>query len=374
MKLKNLCFLVVFGILMFSCKNKEQAETAAPEVPVASILIKDVPITQEYVGQTLGESDIQIRARVQGFLTGIHFREGSPVKKGQLLYTIDPLPYQSKVDQAKGQLAEAEANLVKARSDLDRIIPLAKINAVSQRDLVAAQGQYDAALGGKEAAAGFLKNAQIELGYAWITSPIDGIIGISQYEIGDLVGAIGSKYLNTVSDTRSVRVRFSISENEYLGFRKRINPADRNKMDWSVDMILSDGSVHPQKGVINIANREIDPATGTLTLEATFPNPDGLVRPGQFAKVRFITEIRKGAMLIPQRAVTELQGTYQVYVVDSENKISVKMVEAGQRYGENWIINSGLEPTDRVALVGNSAIRANSVITPVPVKADSTNN
>jgi membrane fusion protein, multidrug efflux system len=374
MKLKNLCFLVVFGILMFSCKNKEKVETVAPEVPVASILIKDVPLTQEYVGQTLGESDIQIRARVQGFLTGAHFREGSSVKKGQLLYTIDPLPYQSKVDQAKGQLAEADAILVQARSDLDRIIPLAKINAVSKRDLVAAQGKYDAAVGGKEAAAGFLKNAQIELGYAWITSPIDGIIGISQYEVGDLVGTIGSKYLNTVSDTRSVRVRFSVSENEYLEFRNRISPEDRNKMDWSVDMILSDGSVFPQKGVINIANREIDPATGTLTMEATFPNPDGLVRPGQFAKVRFITEVRKGALLIPQRAVTELQGTYQVYVVDSENKISVRMVKAGQRYGEYWIINSGLEPTDKVALVGNSAIRANSVITPVPVKADSTNN
>jgi membrane fusion protein, multidrug efflux system len=374
MKLKDLCFLVLFGILMFSCKNKEKVETAAPEVSVASVLIKDVPLTQEYVGQTRGESDIQIRARVQGFLTSIHFKEGTKVKKGQLLYTIDPLPYQAKVDQAKGQLAAAEANLVQAKSDLDRIIPLAKINAVSQRDLVAAQGKYDAAIGSKDAALGMLKNAQIELGYAWISSPIDGIIGISQYEIGDFVGGFDSKYLNTVSDTRSVRVRFSVSENEYLDFRKRIGVADRAKMDWSVDMILSDGTVHPEKGIINIANREIDPATGTLTMEALFPNPDELVRPGQFAKVRFITEIRKGAMLIPQRAVTELQGIYQVFVVNSENKIAVKMVKAGQRFGGYWIIDSGLEPTDKVALLGNAAIRVNSVVTPVTVKADSTNN
>ncbi len=349
-------------------------EIAAPEVPVASVLVKDVPLTQEYVGQTLGESDIQIRARVQGFLTGFHFKEGSKVKKGQLLYTIDPLPYQTKVDQAKGQLASAEANMVQAKSDLDRIIPLAKINAVSQRDLVAAQGKYDASIGSKDAAMAMLRNAQIELGYAWISSPLDGIIGISQYEVGDYVGGMDSKYLNTVSNTKSVRVRFSVSENEYLDFRKRIGGAKGEKMDWSVDMILSDGSIHPQKGIINLANREIDPATGTLTMEALFPNPDELVRPGQFAKVRFVVEMRRGAMLIPQRAVVELQGMYQVFVVGPDNKISVKMVKAGQRFGEYWIINSGLEATDKVALLGNAAIRPNSVVRPVPVKADSTKN
>jgi membrane fusion protein (multidrug efflux system) len=144
-------------------------------------------------------------------------------------------------------------------------------------------------------------------------------------------------------------------------------------MDWSIDMILSDGNIHPHKGQINLANREIDPATGTLTMEATVPNPEEDVRPGQFAKIRFVTEIRKGAMLIPLRAVTEMQGTYQVYVVNNENKVETKMVQAGQKYGEYWIIDSGLEPTDKVALIGNTAIRVNSVITPVPVKADSTN-
>jgi len=374
MKLKNLCFLVVCGLLLFSCKHKATVEIAAPEVPVASVLVKDVPLTQEYVGQTLGESDIQIRARVQGFLTGFHFKEGTKVKKGQLLYTIDPLPYQAKVDQAKGQLASAEANMVQAKSDLDRIIPLAKINAVSQRDLVAAQGKYDASIGSKDAAMAMLRNAQIELGYAWISSPLDGIIGISQYEVGDYVGGMDSKYLNTVSNTKSVRVRFSVSENEYLDFRKRIGGAKGEKMDWSVDMILSDGSIHPEKGIINLANREIDPATGTLTMEALFPNPDELVRPGQFAKVRFVVEMRRGAMLVPQRAVTELQGMYQVFVVGPDNKISVKIVKAGQRFGEYWIINSGLEATDKVALLGNAAIRPNSVVRPVPVKADSTKN
>lgn len=371
MKISNFYWVVLVGLFLFSCGKKEAVETTTPEVPVASVLIKDVPLTQEYVGQTLGGTDIQIRARVQGFLTGIYFREGSFVRKGQLLYSIDPLPYQARLDQAKGMLAEAQAQLAKATSDLDRIKPLAQINAVSQRDLVAAQAQYDAAVGGMEAAQGGVKNAEIELGYASIYSPIEGIIGISQFEVGDLVGTINSFNLNTVSSIKDVRVRFSVTEAEYLEFRKRI--PDQKKMDWTIDMILSDGSVHPYKGQINLANREIDPATGTLTMEAKVPNPNEDVRPGQFAKVRFVTEVRKGAMLIPLRAVTELQGTYQVYVVNAENKIEIKTVQAGQKYGEYWIIDSGLEATDKVALVGNTAIRVNSAVTPVPVKADSTN-
>lgn len=369
MKITKFYGILLSALLLVSC-SKKAAEIVAPEVPVATVLVKDVPLTQEYVGQTLGGTDIQIRARVQGFLTGIHFKEGSAVKKGQLLYTIDPLQYQAKLDQAMGQLAEAEALLAKAKSDLDRIKPLAAINAVSQRDLVAAQAQYDASIGRLEAAQGMVRNARIELGYASITSPIDGIIGISNFEVGDLVGAINSFNLNTVSSTKTIRVRFSVTEAEYLDFRKRIH--GRDDINWSIDMILSDGSMHPHKGVINLANREIDPATGTLTMEATVPNPEETVRPGQFAKIRFITEIRKNAMLIPLRAVTELQGTYQVYVINKENKIEVKTVKAGQKYGEYWIIDSGLEVTDRIALIGNSSIRVNSVVTPVPVKADST--
>jgi membrane fusion protein, multidrug efflux system len=372
MKISNFCWVVLGGLLMFSCGKKKIMETTAPEVSVVSVLLKDVPLIQEYVGQTLGSSDIQIRARVQGFLTSINFKEGSEVKKGQLLYTIDPLPYQTKVDQAKGQLAEAEALFAQAESDLARIKPLAAINAVSQRDLVAAQAKYEAAVGRKAACDAIVRNAQIELGYARITSPIDGVIGISNFEIGDLVGTIGSLYLNTVSSTKSLRVRFSVSENEYLDFRKRI-PGKEN-VDWTVEMVLSNGTLHPHKGTINLANRAVDPSTGTLTLEATFPNPEEIVRPGQFAKVRFVTEIRKGAMLVPQRAVTELQGTYQVYVVGDSNKVAVKSILAGQRYGEFWIVNSGLEPTDKVALLGNSTIRVNSVITPVMIKIDSTKN
>lgn len=355
-------------LLVTSCKKEQAAQQQAPEVPVASVIQQDVEVTEEFVGQTYGGSDIEIRARVQGWVQQIHFTEGSEVKKGQLLYTIDPLPYQTKADVARGQVAEAEAALVKAKSDLDRIKPLAEMNAVSQRDLVAAQGQYDAAVGRKTAAVSSYENAKIELGYTRMTAPIDGTIGISKADVGDYVGGINLLVLNTVSSINTMRVRFAISEREYLTFRKRLLAGEKIKTEAT--LILSDGSIHPEKGQLVVANREIDPTTGTLTLEATFPNSSKILRPGQFARVRMTVETLTGALMVPQRAVTEIQGSYQVYVVDKDNKLQIKSVEAGSRFGDNWIIRKGLEPTDKVALVGNATLRVNTVITPVAVKAE----
>jgi membrane fusion protein (multidrug efflux system) len=354
--------------LVAACKQEQAGEQKAPEVPVVTVMQQRVDVTQDFVGQTYGGADIEIRARVQGWILSRHFNEGAEVKKDQLLYTIDPLPYQSKVEQARGQVAEAEANVVKSKNDLDRIKPLAAINAVSQRELVAAQGQYDAAVARRRSMAAGLENAQIELGYCRVTSPIDGTIGISKADIGDYVGGINLLVLNTVSSINSIRVRFSISEREYLDFRKRLNLGE--KINQEVQLQLADGTWHTDKGIINVTNREIDPTTGTFTLEAIFPNPGKVLRPGQFGRVRMIMETLPKALLIPQRAVTELQGLYQVYVVDKDNKLQIKVVEAGDRYGDNWIINKGLEPTDRVALVGNAAIRVNTVITPVEAKSE----
>ena len=357
--------------LLAACSQNQTTQLPPVEVPVANVIQKDIQVTQEFVGQIYGGADIEVRARVQGWITQIHFREGAEVKKGQLLYSIDPLPYKTSVDQARGLLAEADANLVKAKSDLDRIKPLAEMNAVSQRELVAAQGQYDAAAARRKAMAASLENAQIQLGYTQVTAPIDGTIGISRADVGDFVGGVTLFNLNTVSSITGVRVRFAIAEREYLSFRKRILTGE--KINPEAELILSDNSIHPQKGQLALADRQIDPTTGTLTLEAVFPNPDKILRPGQFARVRLVVETLPGALLIPQRAVTELQGTYQVFVVDPENKLQIKVVEAGSRYGTQWIIRKGLEPADRVALVGNAALRVNTVITPVPVKADSTN-
>lgn len=362
-------YLLLALVIVSSCGKETAQQQQAPEVPVAQVIQQSVDLTEDFVGQTYGGSDIEIRARVQGWVLGRHFTEGTEVKKGQLLYTIDPLPYQTKVDQARGGVAEAEAVLVKSKNDLDRIKPLAEMNAVSQRELVAAQGQYDAAIARKRAMTASLENAQIELGYCQISAPIDGTIGISKADVGDFVGGINLLVLNTVSSIQSMRVRFSISEREYLAFRKRILAGE--KMNAEAQLILSDGSFHPDKGQLNASNREIDPATGTLTLEAVFPNKDKILRPGQFARVRMVVETIPDALLVPQRAVTELQGTYQVYVVDKENKLQIKVVEAGSRYGDNWIIRKGLEPSDRVALVGNAALRVNTVITPVTAQPES---
>ncbi len=363
----RLLILIAF-LFTASCKKEQSTQQQAPEVPVSQVLQQNVDVTEDFVGQTYGGSDIEIRARVQGWLMGRHFTEGTEVKKGQLLYTIDPLPYQTKVEVARGQLAEADAMLVKAKNDLDRIKPLAEMNAVSQRELVAAQGNYDAAVARRKAMAANLENSQIELGYCRITAPIDGTIGISKADVGDFVGGINMLVLNTLSSINAMRVRFSISEREYLAFRKRILSGE--KINSEAQLILADGTIHPQKGQLNAANREIDATTGTLTLEAIFPNPDKILRPGQFARVRMVVESLPAALLVPQRAVTEIQGIYQVYVVDKDNKLQIKVVEAGNRFGENWIIKKGLEPTDKVALVGNAALRVNTVITPVPVKSE----
>lgn len=364
-------YILLIGLSLFACKKEQTAQQQAPEVPVASVLQQDVELTEEFVGQIYGGSDVEIRARVQGWVLQRHFTEGTEVKKDQLLYTIDPLPYQTKADQARGQLAEADAAVVKTKSDLDRIKPLAEMNAVSQRDLVAAQGQYDAAIARRAAMNSNLQNARIELGYCRITAPIDGTIGISKADVGDYAGGINLLVLNTVSSLTSMRVRFAISEREYLTFRKRLLGGEKIKTE--VELILSDGSLHPEKGQLIVANREIDPTTGTLTLEASFPNKNKVLRPGQFGRVRMVVETLSGALLIPQRAVVEIQGTYQVFVADKDNKLQIKVVEAGARYGDNWIIRKGLEPTDKVALVGNAALRVNTVITPVPVKATGSN-
>ncbi len=359
--------IVLLLISIFGCETETTTQQAPlVEVPVIKAQARDIPIYQEFVGQTYGESDIKLRARVDGWITGIHFKEGSKVKKGQLLYTIDPLQYQTEVDQARGQVAASEAALANADANLKRIRPLAEINAVSKRELDAAVASYDAAKAQRDANLANLSNQQIELGYTRIMSPIDGLIGISSVREGDYVNSLGSTIINTVSDIKNIRVRFSISEREFLRIQKMVaENSEAQKEVRETELILADNSVFPEKGRINFADRQIDPETGTLTIESIFPNPNGALIPGQFVRVKLILERRKGAILIPQRAVNEMQGTYQVFAVDKDDKLSVKMVEAGQQIGDEWIINSGLTEGERLALIGNMFIQPGSTIKPV---------
>jgi membrane fusion protein, multidrug efflux system len=369
---KKVALLLLAYLFMGCSKEKEAATAPVLEIQVSKVIQRDVPIYREFVGQVYGQSDIEIRTRVDGWITALSFKEGGSVKKGQLLYTIDPIQYQTKVDQARGQLAAAEATFVNADSNLKRIKPLAEINAVSKRDLDAALANFDASKAQVDAARANLENQKIELSYTRITSPIDGVIGISKMREGNYVGSLGpSGLLNTVSQIESLRVRFPIGEQDLLHIQKirKENPEEAKK-EIEAHLILADGSLYPHKGWVNTTDRQIDSETGTLTIQADFPNPEQNLRPGQFVRIRLIFENRKHALIVPQRAVTEMQGIFQVMTVTAENKLQAKIVQAGQQIGNEWIIDSGLEVTDRIALLGSQFIQPNTIVKPVAADAN----
>jgi membrane fusion protein, multidrug efflux system len=351
-----------------ACSKAEAPQAPPPEIPVVPVVERDEPITIDMVGTTLGAVDIEIRARVEGYLEGMHFKEGSVVKKGQLLYNIDPREYQARVGQAQGQLAEAETLLVKATADVARYKPLAEMKAVSERDLDTALAQQGAAKGRVEAAQSTLDGAKLDLSYTRIEAPIDGLIGLSKAKVGDFVGRPPNPViLNTISDVSAVRVQFSITERDYLELMKKgAGAVDSGAAPEkrTLQLILADGSMYPSTGTVDFTNRQVDPTTGTLLVQATFPNPDRLLRPGQFARVRAVIEVKKGALLVPQRAVQEIQGSYRVFVVGDDNKIQVRAVEPGPRAGELWLITQGLHPGDRVVLEGLQKVQADQVVVP----------
>ncbi len=359
------------------CGKKEQATTAAPtEVKVVAVVQKDVPISKEWVGQTLGAVDIEIRARVNGWLQSMHFREGTEVKKGTLLYTIDTSELDQAVAEAKGRLAEARTLLARAESDVNRYRPLAAAGAVSQRDLETALAEYGARKGEVEATQASLRLAEINLGYARISAPIDGLIGISAARVGDFVGRPPNPViLNTISRVDSIHVRFSITEQEYLELVRQLQvegqqAAPRQKRE--LDMILADGSRYPYKGSISFAQRQIDPATGTLQFEASFPNPERLVRPGQFARIQTVVAERKGAVVVPGRAITELQGQYLVYTVGQDNKVAMRRVLTGPKAGAFTVIEQGVNVGEKVIVEGLQRIRPDMVVAATEISPDST--
>jgi membrane fusion protein (multidrug efflux system) len=310
-------------------------------------------------------------------LTGIHFKEGTFVSKGQLLYTIDDLPTQTKVDGAKASLAEANTKLVKAKSDYERIKPLADMNALSKRDLDNAVAVYDAAKSEVEIAESRLKNHEIELGYTRITAPITGLIGISKVQVGAYVsrGMGASQALNTISEIDKVRVRFSITENNYLSFRRAIMDGGgdlmEKKQDIPITLILNDGTIYPETGTLDIIDREINPTTGAMLVQAIFDNKEKMLRPGQFVKIRIQTEMLQNAIVVPQSAVNQMQNIYQVFVLTAENKLETRIVEVGDRIGSNWVIKKGLSAGEKVATLGNvSLIKADAPLNPVDMQWD----
>ncbi|MEL7449857.1 MAG: efflux RND transporter periplasmic adaptor subunit [Pseudomonadota bacterium] len=348
------------------------------EVTVYEATPDTIPIYIENVGQTFGSVDIPIRARVDGVLEEIHFLEGRPVKKGQLLYVIDPQPFQARLVEAQGLLAQAKTTLAKSKSDLERIRPLAEMDAVSKQDLDSAVAQYEAAKGSLQAAEAKVEQAEIELGYSRIEAPVDGLIGITQARVGEYVGRDPNPVvLNMVSQAHPIRVRFAINEAEYLRFRREFGATMKNlddapEGDRVLDLILADGSMHEHKGAIVSFNAAVDPTTGTLTLEADFPNPDRLVLPGQFARIRGVVEERQAAIAVPQRAVMETQGLFRLAVIGNDGSVELRQVEMGPRVENRWIVESGLSAGERVAIDGLQRLRPGMKVVPKMASEDGT--
>jgi membrane fusion protein (multidrug efflux system) len=361
----TLFFLSVF--IFSGCEKKETQTQMPPEVKVYKIVPKDVPVVQEWVGQTLGAEDIELRARVEGFVESIDFIEGTLVQKGKLLYTIDAKELQQKVIDAEGQLTAAQVTLVQCDNDVKRYRPLAEAGAVSQQMLETAVSSYEAQKGMVESALANVRLAKINLGYSRMTAPITGIIGISQFKIGDYVSKMAGSVLNTVSDVDPIHVRFSVSEQEYLTFmRTAMKEKDQSKksLRTPLDMILADGSLYDHKGEVNIANRQVDASTGTMMLEASFPNPEMIIRPGQFSKIRAVVAMLNNAVVIPTRAIMELQGQFQVYVVGEDKKTQIRTVKKGPQYGQFTVIESGVKADEKIIVEGILKVKPNIPVTP----------
>jgi membrane fusion protein (multidrug efflux system) len=350
--------IIAAAAFITACGKPEPPSMPPMSVAVLKVQPRDIPIYLDMIGQTFGSVDIPIRARVDGVLEEIHFLEGRDVTKDQLLYVIDPTPFRAKVVEAEGRLAEAETRLAKAASDLERIRPLAEMDAVSKQDLDGAVAQFEAAEGSLQAARAQVEQTEIQLGYTRITAPVSGLIGITQAKVGEYVGRSPNPVvLNVVSQTDPIRVRFSINEREYLRFRREFGDKLRGAETDTprangLQLILSDGSIHEHRGHIVSFDAAIDATTGTLTLEADFPNPERIVLPGQFARVRGVLEQRTGALAVPQRAVMETQGIFQLAVVGDDGTVDLRQVQMGPRVDDQWIVESGLEPGERVALEG----------------------
>jgi membrane fusion protein, multidrug efflux system len=377
---KSLAILLVVILHLFlGCKKSDAPQSSAPQVEVVRVEQKDVPIWKEWIGTLDGLWNAQIRPQVTGYLLRQTYTDGAFLKKDQLMFEIDPRTFQAVLDQAKGQLANAEgqvstaqANQVKAQNDVNRFTPLAKEQAIPQQDLdtaiqvnLAAKAQVDAAKAQVEAAKAQVASAQLNLGFTKVVSLIDGIAGIAQAQIGDLVTP--STLLTTVSTVDPIKIYFPVSEREYLDYVKE-HP-EEEKRPLTLQMVLANGLVYPHEGQTSLADRQVDPKTGTLRIQGLFPNPGNVLRPGQYARIRTIIRTRRGALLVPQKAVSELQGNYQVAVVGSDNKVQIRPVKVGERAGTDWIIEQGLKPGERVVAEGVQKVRGGMTVNPKPLTA-----
>jgi membrane fusion protein (multidrug efflux system) len=364
--------LALLPFILVHCKGETASAPPPPllHVEVVDVIQKDVPIQSEWVGTTDGMVNAAIRAQVSGYLMKRPYTEGSFVKKGDLLFELDPSKFRASLDQARGDLAKAEAQLLKTKQDVERDTPLAKQGAISQKELDDSVQAHAAARGNTAASKAAVEQAKLNLGWTRVTAPIDGVVGIAKAQIGDLIDA--NSELTSMSTLDPIKVYFPISEQEYLGasekVQQRYNDLKEGKEYGGIalELILGGEKVYPHKGQFYLIDRQVDVKTGTIRVAAVFPNPDNLLRPGQFARVRAVTRTREKALLVPQRAVTEMQGSYQVAVVTPENKVDIRPVKVGERAGNLWIIDKGLNPGERVVVEGLQKVKAGMTVEPKP--------
>jgi RND family efflux transporter MFP subunit len=366
----TLCGLgfVVFTLLSSGgCGNKNVSAAAAPppNVQIVEVSQRDVPVYHEYLATLDGFVNAQIQPQVSGYLIKQNYLEGALVGKNQVLFKIDPRPFQAIVDQAQAQLAQAQAQLGKTELDVQRDTPLAKEKAIAQSQL---DNDIQANLAAKatvQADKAALEQAELNLEFTNVRSLVDGVAGIAAGQVGNLVGP--QIVLTTVSQMEPIKAYFTVSEQEYLAFVKR-NPTvasrEARERQLELELILSDGSTYPRKGKFFAADRQVDIQTGVIRLAGLFPNPDNVLRPGQFGRVRFVSYIRPGALLVPQKSVVELQGSYQVAAVGNDNKVSLRTVKVGERIGAMWIIDEGLKPGERVVVEGVQKVRDSMQVKP----------
>ena len=366
------------------CAREAKPPAAPPAVEIVSVQQKDVPITREYVATLTGLENAQIRAQVEGYLVKQLYTNGAYVKKGAPLFQLDPRPYQAAVDKAAGQIEQAKANLEKANAmlgkaqlDVERYTPLAKKGAISQQELddavqekLAAEGQVAAAKAEIVVGRAASETAQLNLQYARIVSPVDGVAGISSAQIGNLVGPNNQNALSEVSTVNPILATITPSEQDYLKLMSSAAKTGRSDTEildslvWQLE--LNDGSIYPQKGTFYALDRQVNVQTGAITVQIKFPNPGNVLRPGGFGKLRSVVQIEKDALVVPQRAVTDVQGKYLVAVVSSDNKVNIRPVEVGDRLGTLWVIARGLQNGDHVVAEGTQKVHEGLLVNPIP--------
>ena len=364
----SLAIPLATALAVSACGKKEAPPPPPPTVEVAPVAQKDVPVYQEWIGTVDGFVNADIRPQIEGYLLRQAYREGALVRAGEMLFEIDPRQFQTALDQAKGTVDRWKATLANANTTVQRYRPLAAQKAISQQELDDAVTQQLTAQANLDTAQAALEKARLDLGWTKVASPIDGIAGVAKSNVGDLVNRL--TVMTTVSQVDPIKVYFSPSEQEYLGWVAKNGPVEKSyraapaSEPGKLELILADGSVFPQRGRPFLVGREVDVKTGTIQLAGAFPNPGNVLRPGQYAKVRVAADVKKGAILVPQRAVSELQGSYQVGVVGSDTKVTIKVVKPGLRDGNMWVIEEGLKPGDRIIVEGLQRVRSGMTVVP----------